>query len=181
MRQQTLLRGDQVHDGRIEVTRTRSHHQPLEGCHAHRGVHRVAAADRRGRAAVAEVQSNHMGLLSGQAAHDPITVSHIPMRCTVEAVAADAVSTIQVVRHGVQVRLFRDRCMERGIEHRYLRYCRAEDLSGGSNSSDVIRIMQGSQVDALLDTPQDFIIDERRFLEQLAPMDDAVPHGVYVG
>ena len=64
VRRHAFLGGDQVENRRVEVARARSHDQAFERRHPHRSVHRVAAADGGGRAAVAQVQGDHIGLVA---------------------------------------------------------------------------------------------------------------------
>ena len=97
-----------------------------------------------------------------------------------EAIAPDTVPPVQMVRHRVEVCALRNRGVKSGIEDCDLRRRLPEDLPQRPNSSQVVGIMERRQVDAVFNSLQDIIVDDDRFLEQLAAMHHAVSRRVDV-
>ena len=89
-------------------------------------------------------------------------------------------TAIQMVRHRVEVSVLGNRGVKSGIEDCDLRRRLAEDLPQRPNSAQVVGIMERRQVDAVFDSLQHLIVDDDRFLEQLAAMHHAVSHRVDV-
>jgi len=62
---QAFFRGDEVHDGWIDIARAGPHIQTLQRRHAHRSVHTAATPNGRSRAAIAQVERDYMSLFFG--------------------------------------------------------------------------------------------------------------------
>src|ERR1017187_7526838 len=89
-------------------------------------------------------------------------------------------TAVEMVGQRVQVSILGNRCVKSGIEHCYLRRRLAEDLPQRPNSSQIIRIVERREVDAVFDSLQHFIVDDDRFLEELAAVHYAVARRVDV-
>src|SRR5208337_1990099 len=131
-------------------------------------------------ATVAEVKCNQMRLVTGELVQRPIAISHVTVRGAVKAITADAVPAIEMVWDGVEVRPLGDGRMECGIEDRHLRRGPAHDFPYGANTLYVIGVVQGSQIDAVLDAFQDLIVDDGGLVKQLATMHDTMSRGMNV-
>src|SRR5262249_43162867 len=135
-----LLRRNQVDNRRVQVAASGSHYQTLDRRHTHGSVDRFPVTYGRGRAAVAKMQRDHVSLLPGQSAQQPVAISNVAMRCAVESVAPDAVPSIKMVRHRVQVRALRYRGVKRCVENRNLRLRLAKEFPCGLDAANVLRV-----------------------------------------
>src|ERR1044072_950842 len=106
MRRQPLLRRDEIEDGRVYVAGARAHHQAFERRQAHRVVNAVARAYGRRRAAVAEMQRDDVSLLALQPSKFSVAISDVAVRRAVEAEAAYAVASVQLIGQRVEVGVF---------------------------------------------------------------------------
>ena len=77
----------------------------------------------------------------------------------VKTVPPDLVPPVVSVGNAIEEGHFRHRCVKLCIEHRYLWDAASQQLGGGANALEVCRIVQGRQLDAVLDTPQHFVVD----------------------
>ena len=107
-----------------------------------------------------------------------IAVSDVTVRCAVKAVATYAVAAIELVRQRVKISVVGQRLMKRRVEDGGLRQSCAEDFTRRLDALDVRRIVQRSQVDAILYPAQYFVRDEDRMREAFAAMHDAMADGV---
>ena len=76
---------------------------------------------------------------------------HVAVRGPVEPVAADAVPLVQDVGQAVEVRAGGHGLVEGGVEHGHLGDTVAEQLAGRPVALHVGRVVQGGEVEALLD------------------------------
>ena len=76
---ESLLAGDEIQNGRVEIARSRAHDQPFERGEAHRGVHRVTAANGARRCAVAEVEGDEARVFARAAGELTESVRDVPM------------------------------------------------------------------------------------------------------
>ncbi|MNT71478.1 hypothetical protein D3C72_2099680 [compost metagenome] len=88
-------------------------------------------------------------------------LSHVEVAGAVCAVATNAMVTVQAVRQGIQVGLFRHGLMERGIKHGnvFISQIR-EGFQRFSNTDQVSRVMQWCKRYRIFDTLQDFVVDD---------------------
>jgi hypothetical protein len=102
------------------------------------------------------------------------------MGSSVEPVPADPVTAVEMIRDGVEIGLFGNGMMEGGIKDGHLGNARTKELASCQNAFDVVRIVEGSEIDAVLDSLQNRVIDENGFLEQLPTVDHTVSDGLNV-
>ncbi len=91
-----------------------------------------------------------------------------------EAIAAHAVLRVQLVGHGIEVRLRRHGLVEGGVEDRHVGHVR-EQLLTGVDAGHVRGIVQRRQGEAVADDVLDVGVDQGRGRRLLASMHDAVP------
>src|SRR4051794_18390994 len=70
--------------------------------------------------------------------------------------------------------------MKRRVEHSHLRQTFTKQFACRQNSFHIVWIVQGRQIDALLDALEHPIIDQCRFLKQLPAMHHAMSYGVHI-
>src|SRR5580765_1879350 len=87
------------------------------------------------------------------------------------------VASIQVIGHGIEVRVLWNGLMERGIKDRHLGHVYAEYLPCRQNALDVVRIVERSQINALLNSPEHFIRDQRGLSKQFSAMHHSMSDG----
>src|SRR5664280_25061 len=95
------------------------------------------------------MKGDDVGLLPRQFAQRAVAKRNVTMRGSMEAVPADAVTPIEVIRQGVQESLLRDRMMKRSIKYGHLGNILAEEFSRSHNALDVVRIVQWRKIDAV--------------------------------
>ncbi len=85
------------------------------------------------------------------------------MAGAVETVTANAVLFVQVVRQGIQVRLFRHGLMERGVEHgNVLVFQLREGFQRFCDTDQVSRVMQRCEGRGIFDALDDGFVDNHR-------------------
>src|SRR5450759_3213542 len=99
------------------------------------------------------------------------------MRRAMKAISAHAVPTVELVRQRVEICHLPQRVVKRGVEHRDLRNTGPERGARRRDAAQVMRIVQRREVDQLLESAPNVVIDTRRLCESLAAVHDAVPHG----
>ena len=104
-------------------------------------------------------------------------VRDVFVRGAVEAVAADAVVGVELVRHGVAPGVLGQGAVEGGVEHGHLRHLRPL-LGDGADAQHVGGVVQRGQRVEPLDGAGDLVVDQHGLAEPLAAVDHAVPHGV---
>jgi hypothetical protein len=97
-----------------------------------------------------------------------------------EAVSANPVPPIEVIRYRVQVSLLRNRVMKRRIEHGYLWNVFAKEFSRSHDALAVVRIVQRRKINAVFNPLQDLPVDKGRLGEQLAAVHNAMPNRLNV-
>ena len=70
--------------------------------------------------------------------------------------------------------------MEGGVEYSHLRHILAQQVASGDDSLNIIGVVQGSKIDAVLDSLEDAIIDQSGFFEQLSAVHHAMADGMHV-
>src|SRR5699024_290590 len=145
-----LFVADVLYNRRVDVAGAGTHDEALQRGQAHRGVDALAA-DRGGNgSAVADVADDDFRVLRIQAAEFDCLFGDKAVAGAVEAVAADAVLLIVLVRDGVQVGLLVHAHAEGGVEYSYVRFARANFFTG-LDTHQVGRRVQRAQVEALAD------------------------------
>ena len=104
-------------------------------------------------------------------------VGDIFVRGAVEAVAADAVVCVELVRHGVAPGVLGQGAVEGGVEHGHLRHVRPL-LRDGADAQHVGGVVQRGQRVEPFDGAGDLVVDQHGLAEPLAAVHHAVPHGV---
>lgn len=167
------LAGEVEDDRGVEVAGAGAHDQALERGHAHRGLDRLASVDRARRGAVAEVEHDGLEVGAATAEERGGRLRDELVRRAVEAVAADAVLVGEIGGDRVRGRLRGDRVVEGRVEDRDVRDV-GEGLLRGLDALEVRRVVQRGEVGEVLDVDLDEVGDERRLVEALAAVDDAV-------
>ena len=96
------------------------------------------------------------------------------MAGAVEAVAADLVLLIILIRNRIHVVRLRHGLVERGIKHGDHRNIRAHDLTASLNTDQVGRVVQRRERHAVLDRLEHLLGDDHAVGEELAAVYDAV-------
>ncbi len=157
---QAFLCGDEAQNGRIDVAGSRSHHESFERSHAHGCIDGAPTANSGGGTSVSEVQAYDISILPWQIANRAIAITHVSVGDAVEAVAADPVAQVEMIRNRVQIRALRQRVVKRRIENRHLRNPRAQQLAHRANSPEIRGIVQGGEVDAIFDSAHNLVGNE---------------------
>ena len=117
------------------------------------------------------LQTHHLAILQGDVA----------VRGPVEPVAPDAMAQIQVVGQAIEIGFLGQRAVEGRVEDRHLGNPLAQQVLAGLDALEVGGVVQGGQLDAVLDPGQDGLVDAHRLLELLAAVHDPVTDGIQVG
>jgi len=162
-------------DGRVDVAGAGAHDHPFERGQSHGGVDGTSIFDRGQGAAVAQVAGYaRETLFSAQDLGGPS--GYVPVRGAVEAVFADVLFRIELVRQCVEVGVFGHGLVEGGVEDGDVRHVR-EELFGRLDTVQVRWVVQRCQAEELLDRLFHFRGDQGRLEERLATVDDAVADG----
>ena len=164
-------------DGRVQVAGAGAHHQALQRGEAHGRVHGLAAPDGRDGGAVPQVGDDAVELLHRKVQQRRGPVRHVLVRGAVEAVAADAVVGVELVRDGVAPGVLGQGAVEGGVEHGDLRHVRPL-LGDGADAQHVGGVVQRGQRVEPLDGAGDLVVDQDRLGEALAAVHHAVADGV---
>ncbi len=166
--------------GRIDVARAGTHHQPLQRGHAQGGVDAAAVLDGGHGTAVAQVHGDQVALLERPAEQAGALTGHEPVRGAVEAVAPHPVLLVEFVGDGVEKGARRHGLVEGGVEHRHLGQVR-EDFHGHADAVQVGRVVQRRQRDVALQGLDHLRGDAHGAAEVLAPVHhpvaDRADHG----
>ena len=103
-----------------------------------------------------------------------VAPGEVGVRRAVEAVASNAVTAVELIRNRVEIRCLGHRRVEGGVEYRHHRGAVAERRPGGPDAVQVRRVVQRSEVDAVLDLADDAGVDPGVGPEALAAVHDAV-------
>ena len=151
-----------VHDERsrtqIQVSCAGTHHQTLYRRQTHRRIHTLTVQHCGTTATASDMSGYNLLFLRIYAQELTHTCTHVAVTCAVEAVAANRIFLVQLVRKSIHVCVVRHRLVERRIEHGYLRYTR-QNLLDRINTLQVSRVMQRSQFYALDDHLLYFLSD----------------------
>ena len=128
-------------DGRVDGTRTRTHHKTVKRRYAHSGIKRLAALNSGNRRTVAEMAGNDVDLLRLLAEHSGGTCRYIAVRGAVEAIAAKLVFLVVFIRNRIDIGIIRHGLVEAGIENADLRNL-ADDLFAGTDTGKVCRVVK---------------------------------------
>ena len=157
---------------RIDIAGAGAHHQTLEWRQTHRGLDRYAAAYRRRRAAVPQMQHDLIQLAK-------ITTNQLRrgpgdelMRGAVEAIAPDPILLRKITRDRVGRSRRRQGAEECGIEDRNMRY--VELRPRRLDTRHCARIVQRGKGNQVLDLVEHIVIDDRRVGEVRPTVDDAM-------
>src|SRR5689334_21773178 len=102
------------------------------------------------------------------------------MGYAMEAVPPNLVAEIEVIRNRVQKRSLRQRVMECRIKYGDLRNLRSQQFAHGANSPKIRWVMQGCEVDAVLDSCHHCVGDQNRIRKSLATVYDSTAYRVDV-
>src|ERR1700739_4787783 len=127
------------------------------------------------------MQRDDVGLLSRESPQSAVAERDVAVGGPMEPVAAAAGTTVEVIRNGIQIRLLRNRMMERGIEDCHLGNGLTEEFARGPNALEVVWIVKWGKVDAVFDPLQHLVVNQGRFREHLAAMHHAMSHGMDIG
>ena len=127
---------------RVDVARTRAHHQAFERCQSHRRIYAFAELNGRHAGSVADVAGNDA--LGFDVATKVIThaLRHVAMAGAVEAVTTNVIVFVELVRNCVEESVFGHGAMEGIIEHNHLRRGRHERIYS-PESTQVTSVVHG--------------------------------------
>ena len=171
---QAVLVHDELHDAVVEIAAAGAHRQADQRGEAHGGVHALAAVDRGDGGAVAHVAGDDLELLDRLAHQLRAAGGDVAMARAVEAVAADAVVLVILIRNRVHEGLAGHGLVERGVKHGDHRHVVAHDLAAGVDAGDVRGVVQRREGGALLERLHDLVVDLHGGGELLAAVDDTV-------
>ena len=174
---EVLVLHDEGHDGRVDGSATGSHHEAVQGCESHGGIHRHAMVDGAHRAPVAQMARDELQILYGLVQKRRCALGDVAMGGAMGAVLADRVLLVQLVGQRVHVGLRRQRLEERRVEDGHHGHA-GHMLLTGTDSHERRLVVQGRELCQLVDLGDDVVVDEHRPVEVLAALHDAVPHGV---
>ena len=169
-----LMLGQELDDSGVDVARAGAHRQTVERGEAHRSIIALAAVDRADRRTIAQMAGDQAQLLKRTAEHFGSLLGNILMAGAVEAVAADLVLLIVLVRDRVHIVRLRHSLMERSIKYGNHRYVRTHNLAAGLNTNQVGRIVQRCERYAVLDRLEHLFGDDNAVREELAAVYHAV-------
>src|SRR5208337_3193135 len=95
-------------------------------------------------------------------------------------VTPNVVPPVQMVGHGIQISLLRQRMVKGRVKDGNLGKFRPQDLPRSPNALDVVGIVKRCKVNAVFDPFQHFVGDDGRLRKHFAAMDHPMPHGVDV-
>jgi hypothetical protein len=138
----------------------------------------MSASNGRGGTSVSEVKAYDIGLLTREIPNGAIAVRHEPVGNAVETIPANPVTQVEVIWNRVQIGALRQGVVKRRIKYRDLRNLRAQQFAYRANSPKIRGIVQGSEVDAILDSRYHFVGDQdgirKRFAAVHHSMSDRV-------
>ena len=137
----------------------------------HRRIDRMVKINGGERGAITQVRNHRFRL--GNAEFFRQLARDIAVRSAVEAVAADFIVAVELVRQGIEEGALRHMLVESGIENDDLLQV-GERFARGVNPGNVRRIVQRCEADAVHNLLAHIIIDQYRFGKILAAVDDAV-------
>ena len=97
-----------------------------------------------------------------------------------KSIATNVMPPIQVIGEGVKESVLRDRLMERGVEDCHLRNVWAKNLARRENSFDIIRVVQGGQVNARLDSLKYVVVNQSGLSEQFSTVNYSMSYRMNV-
>src|SRR5689334_7448468 len=89
----------------------------------------------------------------------PITICDVAMRCSVEAIAPNSITAIELIRNGVEISRLGQRLMECSIKNCDLRQTTSKNIPGCVNSLNVGGIVERRQFDAIFNRPQHQLVN----------------------
>lgn len=101
-------------------------------------------------------------------------VADIAVGGAVEAIAADLVLLIVLIRHSEHVSLLRHGGMESRIEHDNFRDFLAENAHAGTNALYMCAVVQRCKRDEAFDALDDLFVNENGLAEERAALNDTV-------
>ena len=96
-----LAIGQELEDRRVKVAAAGAHHQPSQGCHAHRRVHAPAALDCRHTGSVSQVERDQVEFGKGPFEEGGGLFRHEGMGGPMKPVAPDLVFLVEFERNGI--------------------------------------------------------------------------------
>jgi len=161
-------------DAGVDVAAARSHDEAFHGRESHGGVDADSVIDGGGTGAVAQVKGDDAHGRAGASELLRDTVGHDVVARSMEAITADAVLLVQLVREGVQVRAFREGGMEGGVEHGDVRGVRQRGARG-VDAGEVGGVVEGRERREGIEIGENLVIEDDRFGVALPTMHHAVP------
>lgn len=143
-----------------DITRTGTHDQTFQRGQAHRGVNAFTVADSRNGTTVAQVAGDDVQFFYRFVQHFCRFLGYIEVAGAVRAVTTDAVLFVQVVRQGVEVRLFRHSLVERGVKYSNVFVFQLwERFQSFFDTDQVSRVVQRCKRSCIFDTLNNRLID----------------------
>ena len=147
-------------DRRIDITRTGTHDQTFQRGQAHRGVNAFTVADSRNGTTVAQVAGDDVQFFYRFVQHFCRFLGYIEVAGAVRAVTTDAVLFVQVVRQGVEIRLFRHSLVECGVKYSNVFVFQLwERFQSFFDTDQVSRVVQRCKRSCIFDTLNNRLIN----------------------
>ena len=147
-------------DCRVDIARTRTHHQAFQRSQTHGSVNAFTVADSGNGTTVAQMAGDDVQLFNRFVQNFRGFLSHIEVAGAVRAVATYAVFFVQAVRQGIEVRFFRHGLMERGVEHgNVLVFQIREGFQGFCDTDQVRRVVQRGERRGVFNSLNNGVID----------------------
>ena len=160
----------------VDVTRASAHHQSLERCETHAGVHTATILHGSDAGTISDVAGNDTLALGLHAKKFADTLRDITMAGAVKTIATHAILLIEFIGQRIHICIVGHRLMEGSVEDTHLRDV-GQDSLDGIHALDVGRIVQRCQVIACLEGLHHLGRQEHALVEAFAAMYHAMPHG----
>ena len=170
---QTLFLHDESHSTRVDVAAACTHHQTFERGQSHAGVHTFAILDGGYRTAIAHMTRDDARTFRLDAQEFTHALGHIAVRRPMEAITANAIFLIQLIRNRIHVSIVRHCLMESRVKHTDLRNV-GKQCRNSSHTLQVGRIVKRSQIIASIDGIKCFLVQYHGFAETFAAVYDTV-------
>ena len=173
-RSEVLFLCDERDNRRIKRAGTGTHHEAVKRGETHAGVDDLAVLDGGDGGTVADVAGDKLQILDVLAHELCNAVADIAVGGAVEAIAADLVLLIVLIRHSEHVSLLRHGGMESRIEHDNFRDFLAENVHAGANALYMCAVVQRCKRDEAFDALDDLFVNENGLAEERAALNDTV-------
>ena len=168
-----LLLHEQRNDSGIDGTAAGTHHDAFQGSQTHGGIEALAVLNGSDGRTVAQMAGNDLQILTAK--HLSSTQGYVTVGGAVEAVAADAVLLIVLVRQCIHIGVVGHRLVEAGVEHSYLGYAGHHSLAS-ADTGQVVGIVQRSELAALFDGCNNVFVYDNGAGELLTAVENAMSY-----